>query len=220
MKLTKLTMILLACAAIAGAGPLQCGGISDVTTIKAAGCSVTGSSLVFSNFTLSVSAGFSSAVIGIGEAHAGGGDTVLDFQIGGIQGPGSPAFGDIELGYRVKGPLDGIGIWLQSTQMAANSNVTITELVCTKQFINNTCSGKTLANLLAISMGDAVHAASTFKTEDQTLWIKKDIQFNGATISDFANSHTTPEPASIGLSGLGLALILCRLLPNRKNARG
>ena len=79
-----------------------CEGVSDVTTIAAhGGCTVNGSTLLFNNFLVSPSDGFTAATIGISPKMFGtgtyGSDVDLAFQIGGLLGTGVPDFGDIAL---------------------------------------------------------------------------------------------------------------------------
>lgn len=199
----------------ATAAPITaCSSVSDVTAL-AGSCKVGASPLTFSDFTLTVSAGFTAAMVGIGSAHYNSTTDVthLDLQIAGLLGSGSPAFGDVMLQYLVHGPLHGIDLVLQATPVVRNSNVTITEIACSVKFVNGVCLGTTYANLLAISHGDTVHAEEAFKTlAANGAWIMEDIQFNGATTSEFSGSyHSAPEPGTGGLvvlSGLcGAALV-------------
>jgi len=208
----KTILILTAFASIMQASMLfNCAGVSDVTQLNPASgnsCQVAGSQFIFSNFTVGSSAGFTSATVGIAadavtryEAN----ETYLHFQFGGIQGPGSPAFGDIILNYLVTGPITGIDLSIQASPLVPFSNITVTEVACSVAFVNAACPGVTLANLMAISFGNAVNVSQSF-AQVGAVWIRKDIQFNGATSSELVNSHasTVPEPWSVGLVGLGL----------------
>lgn len=211
MKLVLLTAVL---ALAASAAPISnCSGITDVTGLAGI-CGVAGSPLVFGGFSVSTSAGFTRATIGMAARYSND-ETYLDFQIGGIRGPGSPDMGDIILQYGVLGPIDGVDLALQASPMLKGSNITITELVCSERFVNSACRGVTLANLVAVSFGNAVAVSASF-SQQMGVWIKKDIQFNGATTSDFTNSHASaPEPGAVVLTGAGLLWLVRKRYPRK-----
>ena len=212
-KIMKLKSVILAAAfaAISQAALLNCAGVTDVNTLSAASgnqCQVAGSPLVFSNFSVNASAGFTAATLGISADPStgfNGSNTMLHFQIAGITGPGSPAFGDIILYYEVTGPITGIDISLQASPVIPNGNMTVTEVACDTEFVNTVCNSTTLANLLAISTGSAANVSQAFLQPTGSANIRKDIQFNGATTSSLVNSHASvPEPWTLSLVGLGL----------------
>jgi hypothetical protein len=190
-----------------------CAGVSDVTTIAASGgCTVTGSSLVFNNFTVSPSSGFTGATVGIATAPFGtgvfGSDVDLSFQIGGLSGPGIPDLGDIVLGYTVTGGIVGVDMSAQATPVIQGGSLTITEKACTAAFVGGACTGTTLANFTVISTGQAVTTTQMFTTPySGEVYILKDLSYDGATTSSLLNSQvvgTVPEPMTLSLMGVGL----------------
>lgn len=212
--------MILGVSALASAATLNCAGITDVASNGAGGlgpasgnnCSVTGApSILFSNFTVSASAGFTAATIGIQNNPPGstgviaGNVILLDFQIGGVIGPGAPLNGDILLQYQVTGGLHGVDMTFQATPGNGGGNITITEVVCTVAFVNNACPDVTLANYVVSSNGSPANGSAAFASTSP-VFIKKDIQFNNATMSEFINSHAAdiPEPVTVSLVGFGL----------------
>lgn len=187
------------------------GGNSDqanVTTMNNGdSCSLGG--LVFSNFVVSASAGFTSAVLGITQgAPTGvvGGDVDLGFQIGSVIG--TPGEGDIQLSYVVTGGIIGIDVALQASQITSGGtgNITLTEKACEVAESGGTCpDGDLLANYTVISTGQLVTStANLVPSYTGPVYIFKDIQFNGATTSEFTNSQIVPEPMTFSLLGAGL----------------
>jgi hypothetical protein len=81
--------------------------------------------------------------------------------------------------------------------------MTITEVACSQAFTGTFCGGTTLANFSVTSGGQAVFNSAIFPTQGP-VFIKKDIQFNGAITSEFQNSQLIPEPMSLSLMGAGL----------------
>jgi hypothetical protein len=211
----KLLLIGALSAASAFAAPVVCSGISDVTQnqglyVVTDGCFVSGSSnVIFSNFSVVASAGFNTATIGITGSSFSTGNLLLDFSIGAITGTGSPNNGDIKLFYKITGITYGIDTRFQSS---GPGNINLLEIACSDAFQSQLCANTTYANLQAISTGQAVSVSQLFQNGgqlDNTVFIKKDIQFNNASISEFTNSHAIPEPGSLlllsgGLIGLGV----------------
>jgi hypothetical protein len=204
--------VAVAMASTASATEL-CMGVSNVTTIAAAGgCTVTGSTLVFNNFVVDPSSGFTGATIGIGSAASGtgvfGSDVDLAFQIGGLSGPGVPDSGDIILDYTVTGGIIGVDMAVQASPVVSGGSITVTELACTTAFVNGVCSGTTLANFTAVSSGQPATPTQLFTTSySGEVFIQKDLSYDGATTSSLVNSQivsTVPEPMTLSLMGAGL----------------
>ena len=188
-----------------------CAGVSDVTMIATAGgCTVTGSSLLFNNFLVGPSAGFTGATIGISGTGTGvfGSDVDLAFQIGGLSGSGVPDLGDIALSYNVTGGITGVDMTIQATPVISGGSMTVTEKVCTVAFASSACGGITLANFTVTSTGQAVSTTQMFtQAFSGEVYILKDIFYDGATTSSLVNSHvvgTVPEPMTLSLMGAGL----------------
>jgi hypothetical protein len=234
-KLLTVGILIVAGAAMASATAFNCAdGVTDVNSNAAVGpgangptgglgtgsgnqCFVTGAaSVLFSNFSVNASAGFTAYTVGIrpgaGGTPPGGGNTglvggniLLDFQLGGCAGPGCPGNGDVLMFYQVDGGIQGVDMTVQATPTNGGS-LTIIEIVCAVAFVSNACPGapsNTLANYSITSNGQTVSDFRTFASTGQ-VFIKKDIQFNGASISEFVNSQTIPEPMTLSLMGLGL----------------
>jgi hypothetical protein len=212
-KFTGLFAVAALAAAMAStaSASILCAGVSDITTIAASGgCTVGGSNLLFSNFSVSASAGFTSAQVGLAPAGLGtttlGADVDLAFQIGGLQGTGvAAALGDIELLYTVQGGIAGVDITLQASPVSTGGIVTVTEVACTQAFVAGVCGGTTLANYTVISSGNVVSNSQLFiPPYGGEVWIKKDISYDGATTSELVNSQIIPEPMTFSLMGAGL----------------
>jgi|SRR5579863_499751 len=204
--------IAAAMASTASASEL-CAGVSDVTTIAAnGGCTVSGAGLLFNNFSVSPSAGFTGAVVGIAGSGFGtgvtGSDVDLAFQIGGLQGPTIPDLGDIELEYDVTGGIVGVDMTIQASPVISGGSMTVSEKVCTVAFVNSVCNGITLANFTVTSSGQAVSTTQLFSTAfSGEVYIEKDLSYDGATTSSLVNSHvvsSVPEPMTFSLMGAGL----------------
>ncbi len=194
-------------SSVASASNVDCSTVNDVTTLTGVNnCSVAGSNLIFSNFALSES-GMSAATVGIADAAAGtgvfGGEVVLAFELGGELWTGATGFGDILLFYEVTPAISGIDIDLQASPVVQGGQMTITEIACSQAFTGTVCGGTTLANISVTSGGQAAFNAASFPTTGP-VFIKKDIQFNGAITSEFENSQLVPEPMTFTLMGAGL----------------
>jgi len=189
-------------------------GISDVTTIAAAGgCTVPGSSLLFDNFIVSATSGFTSVTVGIsGPPALGTGvfgpDVDLAFQIGALEGPGVPDLGDIELAYTVTGGIIGLDLAVQASPVIPGGSLTVTEYACTAAFVGGVCSGTTLANLYVTSSGLPATNSEFFTTAyTGEVYILKDLSYDGATTSSLINSQiisAVPETATFSMMGAGL----------------
>jgi hypothetical protein len=225
IRLLGFMTVVAGMATLVSASNINCAGpgasqvtVPDVTGLSGTNtCSVIGNpSLVFSNFTVSPNVGISTATVGIAPPSAGtgvvGNQTNLIFQLGGLTWTGSVGFGDILMTYVVTGGLSGIDIDLQASPVTNGGSMTITEIACDTAFVGSNCTGNTLANLSVTSNGNNAFNSLSF-SPTATVYIKKDIQFNGATTSEFENSHLSgvsgvPEPMTLSMMGVGL-LGLC-----------
>jgi hypothetical protein len=190
-------------------------GISNVLSIAAAGgCSVPGSTLVFNNFAVDPSAGFTAATVGISGPAFGtgviGSDVDLGFQIGGILGSGAPNDGDIALEYTVSGGIIGLDLSVQATPIPTlgGGSLTVTEEACSVAWAGSVCNGITLANFSVTSFGGAAQKTQLFTTPySGEVFLLKDLSYDGATTSSFVNSQiisSAPEPMTLSLMGVGL----------------
>ncbi len=200
---------LMAMGAAANAAVVNCTSpaITNVVTSLGTGtgnsCFVTGDpNVLFSNFDVSPS----TATIGIntdpGTTRFSNGEIYLGFHVSGL----TAATTDILMHYEVTGGILGIDLSFQGTPLGEGGNVRITEIACKVAFVNGVCTGdasNTLANIGAISTGNAATASASF-VYGGPVFIEKDIQFNNATMSDFVNSHAVPEPMTLSMMGLGL----------------
>jgi hypothetical protein len=189
------------------------GGITNVTSPSGQvyGCG----GLEFGNFSVSEIG----AILGIGTMSGmNGNEVVLNWSISNAASPG-----DIVLIYEVQGPSTGVDLSFIGTATGlpgVNQNsVVVTELVCTGGISTGGCTngGQVLANFGGTSSAtinpNGFSESVLYNGGPQTdVWIKKDIQFNGAfTMTDFQNSNTitgTPEVGTLlmiasGLFGIG-----------------
>jgi hypothetical protein len=222
IRLLSLMIGVAGMATVASASNINCAGpgasqvdVPDVVAMTTAGdtCSVIGSSFVFSNFGVSSTGGVAGATIGIGSPSTGtgvaGANTNLVFQITGA-GSGS---GDILMFYEVTGaPLAGLDLLFQGTPISNGGSITITEIACSQAFTGTICGGTTWANFFATSTNGSVANNSVMLNAgpQTTVFIKKDISFVGATMSEFQNSQLlsggggVPEPMTLSMMGAGL----------------
>ena len=194
---------LLAMGSLASATTVSCPTpVLNVTTLTGSNNFACGG-LTFSNFVVSPS----TVIVGIGSESTlvGGNDVVLDLHLSGFTSLNVDTF----LNYQVDGAITGVDMGFQAPTTTDGSNVRIFETVCKVAFdaVFHTCvgDGNTLANFSLVSSGAAVSTTVTFAQQSR-VFIKKDIQFNGSSISDFNNSHLTgvPEPMTLSMMGLGL----------------
>ncbi len=209
-------------ASTASATPLEdCATASaansgNMTMIGAQGCYVTGDTgVVFSNFVVSV-IGASSVTVGIaGDAYnATTGDLTLDFQWSlGVESVLDTA--DIEISYTVTGGTSGIDDVFQAEPDGPGGNVTVSELACSTPFAGvgtgTACPGITLGSYSSSSTGQSIADQASFtQGVVSPVYIKKDIELEDATMSEFTNSNmtfapsTVPEPMTFSLIGAGL----------------
>ncbi len=184
-----------------------CAGVTNVTTIGAAGCDVAGDpGVVFSNFTVSV-VGASSATVGISADSFADGQVDLQFQIA-LGAEPIPGTADIQLSYEVTGGIDGVDDAFQASPLGPGGSVTISEVACAAP-MTTSCplpTVNTLANYAGTSTGQLVQDSATFSTTSP-VYILKDIDFADAAMSVFTNSQavsTVPEPMTFSLIGAGL----------------
>lgn len=210
LRLLFLTAGIVGFGSLASAIPSCTTTVSDVTNPSGFSCGL--GTLTFSNFTVTPSAGFTSATVGINGPGSGvaNGDASIEFSVGGLLGPGvAGGTGDILLNYVVTGGLIGLDLNLQATQISSGGSMSIFETACTAAFIGGACSssdgGVTLANFFVTSTGNDAQNSELFASAyGGPIYIKKDIQFNGASASEFSNSQLVPEPMTFSLLGLGL----------------
>ncbi len=165
-------------------------------------------SLTFADWAVSP-AGLDSASIFFGAGSNVTGDWVnVQFQV--THAP-SPTTGqaDILLKYTVAGGIFGVDMSLGTR----SGSITITENVCDNGFNGGTCHS------LVVSTNNPPGPTGeiSFPTLGKA-WISKDIQLQqGATLSDFTNSHHIPEPLTsllVGSALLGLGLLRRKALKN------
>lgn len=199
-------------ASTAIASTVDCGTVSDVTTLTGSNnCQVPGSILFFSNFTVDPGAGLSAATIGIANdgplgTNVSAGETNLVFQIGGLAGSGVATDNyDIQLFYEVTASLIGIDVDFSAIPITTGS-MTIFETACSQAFVSGNCPvGAQAVGLQATSTGPSSPGiASAVIPWVGAVFIKKDIQFDGAATSEFTNSQAIPEPMTLSLIGAGL----------------
>jgi hypothetical protein len=192
-----------------GAEAISCLNVTNVTLLPTAGCDFGG--LTFSNFTVSASAGFSNATVGLGTSSTATPTNVnLIYQLSTTPGIGP---GDVLLSYAVTAPpgikLTGIDL----TNDAITGPVTIGEVACRVMFSpSGTCAPADRLAALTAGVGESPNAL--FASPVEFMFLHKDIDVGvGGFISDFSNSHdisSTPEPATLlllgsTLTGIGLA---------------
>jgi hypothetical protein len=206
MKTKSYGLLLAAVLAVAVAPIASAAVCATDTNVTVGSFSCTDDGLTFSNFTVSGSSGISSAIIGLTGETIVGDDVTLTFSIGGVTYTGGANLGDIDFQYIVTGGI--VGIDVSATGSGETGNLTINETACTAAFTGESCDATQLANIQAISTGSNASASSTPFIDTSTVYINKDIQFNGLSTSGFNNSvvvgSSVPEPMTFSLLGAGL----------------
>jgi hypothetical protein len=194
---------------------ISCLSVSDVTLLPSVGCDLGG--LTFSNFTVSVSAGFTAATIGLGPSSIASPTNVdLLYQLTTTNNQTPPSAigpGDVLLSYAVKASSGLLLTGINLTNDAILGPVTIGELACRVMFTpGGTCAAADRLAALVALPGET--KAVLFASPVEFAFLHKDIAVGpGGFISDFSNSHEispVPEPATLlllgsTLTGLGLA---------------
>ena len=197
LRASLVVAVLLVFAGTAAAVDCDNGGpgFTDVTALPGGSCSL--GPLVFSDFAVG---GTNPSTVGINGSVTGN-SVDLTFTL-------SPSIGpfDTIMVYKVTGATVGVDMHLGTT----SGNVTITENVCTvNPTLGSNCvaQGGTLLASYFVNAGGPTADARTYG-QQSVVWIKKDINVpSGATMSDFVNSHETPEPTTYLLIGSGLVAL-------------
>ena len=184
-KLLLLLVIAMASISMAIASPVDCGYTPNVLSLNPDGCNV--GVLTFSNFAVQPTP---EAVIALSSVATIGSNVNLTFSL--AQAPTTPPF-DVILSYTVTGGILGI----DNAIGTATGNVTIIETAY--------ASPGNIGLLGSLISAIGSPAAAMFPGGAASpVYISKDIQVTTGAISDFTNSHTTPEPMSFVLMGTGL----------------
>jgi PEP-CTERM motif-containing protein len=204
-KVLLLSLALLVASwamAPAGAQAVSCISVPNVTLLPAAGCDLGG--LTFSNFTVSATAGFTAATVGLGAFSTVSPNNVnLLFQLAPTPGIGP---GDVLLSYGVTAGAGQLLTGIDLTNDAIIGPVTIGEVACRVPFtLGGTCAPADRLAALVVNAGG--NDAALFASPVSFAFLHKDIAVGvGGFISDFSNSHSTvPEPATLLLFGTALA---------------
>ena len=174
-------------------------GYANVTSAPFPGSCTLGP-ITFSDFAVG---GSTPGVIGIsGSSNFDGTSANLVFTVSPSLGPS-----DTILVYQASGGIQGVNMELGTW----SGNVTITENVCTvNPTLNSNCTsqGGTYLAQYYVNGVAGPHSDSRTFAPQSSVWIKKDINIpSGATMSDFTNSHETPEPTTYLLIGSGLVAL-------------
>lgn len=210
-KLLLIVFCGIVAASLASAAPVPCPGtpVNNIGPSTVFNCG----GLTFDQFVISPTGQVSGAQVNIGTvSNVSGSEVDIDFQVAGI-GAQNP-IGDMLMFYRVTGGIGQIDLHFQAGQ-STSGNVTVFDTACTTPFVQNVCTGTTLAQSPGVfSNGNAAVWSSGSFALTNVVYIKKDVQFNMDSLSDFVQSQVTPEPISFVLLGGGLLAI--GLLRRRK----
>lgn len=195
-------------SSVASGAPVSCDpAVANVLTLGSAGCQVTGSALIFSNFTVTPSGGLTSANVGLADAAGTGvvgSDVDLGFQLSlGFSNVSDPV-GDLLLFYTVTGGITGVDLAIQGSPAVQGGYIQVTEVACSVPFTTVCPTVDTLANYVATSLNGSAAFMQAVFASTSPVYIKKNLNFEGATTSEFTNSQLTPEPMTLSLMGLGL----------------
>jgi hypothetical protein len=197
-----------AISSVARGGPVSCDPtVANVLTLGSAGCQVTGSALIFSNFTVTPSGGLTSANVGLADTAGtgvAGSDVDLGFQLSlGFSNVSDP-IGDLLLFYTVTGGITGIDLAIQGSPAVQGGYIQVTEVACSVPFTTACPTVDTLANYVATSLNGSAAFMQAVFASTSPVYIKKDLNFEGATTSEFTNGQLSPEPMTFSLMGVGL----------------
>lgn len=194
---------------------VSCLNVSDITALGSGGCDLGG--LIFENFNVSASAGFTDAKIGLGNnSTVVPGNVNLVFQLAATNNQTPPSAigpGDVLLSYGVRATSGLLLTGIDVTNDGIGA-VTIGEIACRTPFsFGGTCAPENrLAELVALP-GQSV--AASFGEPVAFAFLHKDLAVGvGGFLSDFSNSHAfdvlapVPEPTTLLLfssvmAGLG-----------------
>ncbi len=194
MNKVILVLSLLASCTLAGAAPVDCLTVlGSNTNTLVMGCSLGG--LVFDQFSLtSAPLGSTIFLSALGTGVVSGGVN-LGFQ---ITTPMPPV--DTIFQYRVSTVDGSFQIDGVDNYHNGSGDTRIGEIVCDQAFVGGICFGNVLANF-----ANPPVTAGRFSAQSQ-VFILKDISEPSANsfISNFVNSHETPEPGTAMLIGAGL----------------
>jgi hypothetical protein len=194
-------------SSVASGAPASCDpSVANVLTLTS-GCQVAGSNLIFSNFSVTPSAGLTSATIGLADAAGTGivgSEVDLGFQMTlGFSNASNPV-GDLLLFYTVTGGITGVDLEIQGSPIVQGGFIQVTEIACSVPFTTACPTIDTLANYVVTSTNGAAAFANAVFASTSPVYIKKDLNFEGATTSEFTNSQQVPEPMTLSLMGVGL----------------
>jgi hypothetical protein len=189
-------------ASTASAAPLpSCStGTSDVTAGGTGTYSCTLGGLIFSNFAVS-DPSVSNEAVGLSTfTSMVGSNADLIFQFANPPATGS---WDILVTYEVTGGIQGIDTDVEGT---GTGTVTVNEVACSAPLgtAASCATGDVLGSYVDVSSDGSLAIANSTFTGTGTVYIKKDISGNNATLSEFTNSQLVPEPAALSLLGAGL----------------
>jgi hypothetical protein len=171
------------------------------------GCQVAGSNLLFSNFSVTPSAGLTSATVGLADAAGTGivgSEVDLGFQMTLGFSSSSDPVGDLLIFYTVTGGISGVDLQIQGSPVVQGGFIQVTEIACSVAFTTACPTIDTLANYVVTSTNGSAAFMNAVFASTSPVFIKKDLNFEGATSSEFTNSQQVPEPMTLSLMGVGL----------------